>query len=61
MTALKASVNSAGLKLAADQLDELVQTPTDVNLVERVAAKARSRVDQKNAAYDDLVRGLDAQ
>lgn len=54
--ALKASVNSEGLKLAADQLDSAISVPADLELVERVSQKARDRVDQKNAAFDTLVR-----
>lgn len=55
-TALKAAVDSEGLKLAADQLESLISIPEDKDLVLRVALKAKARVDQKNEAYSSLVR-----
>lgn len=55
LVALKAAVESEGLKLAADQLSLLTSVPEDPLLVARVAQKAKDRVDQKNEAYADLV------
>lgn len=53
--ALKAAVDSEALSTAATQLSSLILLPEDAALVERVAQKARHRVEQKNAAYADLV------
>lgn len=55
---LKASVESPGLKLAADQLDALTAVSVDEDLLARVAQKSQDRVAQKNAAYADLVPKL---
>jgi proteasome activator subunit 4 len=55
---LKASVNSEGLNRAADHLDGVISALPDAVLVERVAQKARDRVDQKNGAYAALLPKL---
>lgn len=52
---LKNLVDSVTLSQAADRLDALIALEQDSDLVARVAAKARDRVDQKNDAYDELV------
>lgn len=53
---LKNQVDSESLNRGADRLESLISIEPDQDLVARVAAKARSRVDQKNEAYDQLVR-----
>lgn len=55
---LKASVKSESLNLAADQLDAVCSIVPDVELVARVAQKARDRVDWKNTAFDGLLPQL---
>ncbi|GAA5990546.1 hypothetical protein JCM10908_003124 [Rhodotorula pacifica] len=55
---LKNLVDSATLSQAADRLETLISLEQDADLVARVAAKARDRVNQKNEAYDELVPQL---
>ena len=55
---LKNLVDSATLSQAADRVDALIAVQQDSDLVARVAAKARDRVDQKNEAYDELVSSM---
>lgn len=52
---LKNLVDSPTLSQAADRVDAVIALEQDADLVARVAAKARDRVDQKNEAYDELV------
>jgi proteasome activator subunit 4 len=52
----KGSIDSETLTKAADAVEELIQVAEDGELVARVAAKVQQRVDQKNEAYDQLVR-----
>ena len=53
---LKSSVDSQALQRAADVVEGLIEVPEDKDLVARVAEKAKLRTEQKNAAYDELVR-----
>ncbi|KPV77183.1 uncharacterized protein RHOBADRAFT_25084 [Rhodotorula graminis WP1] len=55
---LKSSVDSQALQRAADSIENLIAVPENKDLVARVAAKARERTDQKNAAYDELLPEL---
>lgn len=53
---LKNSVDSQALQRSADQVEALIGIAADESLVQRVAEKAKQRIEQKNAAYDQLVR-----
>ena len=55
---LKATVESDSLRIAADHLEALGSIAQDGELVGRVAAKARARIEQKNEAYDGLLPKL---
>ncbi|GJN88228.1 hypothetical protein Rhopal_001193-T1 [Rhodotorula paludigena] len=51
---LKNSVDSQALQRSADQVEALIGIAEDEALVQRVAEKAKQRIEQKNAAYDQL-------
>lgn len=55
---LKGTIESVNLNAAGDALERLTSVPLDADLLSRVAAKAKGRVDQKNEAYAKLVRFL---
>jgi proteasome activator subunit 4 len=56
--ALKATVESEGLKAAAIDLEKLISVSEDVALLAEVASKAKGRIEQKNGAYNALVSGI---
>ncbi|GAA5836406.1 hypothetical protein JCM11251_007072, partial [Rhodosporidiobolus azoricus] len=55
---LKGTVESETLNKSADAMEEVITIVEDDELVQRVSDKVRQRVDQKNAAYDELVPEL---
>ncbi|GAA6033408.1 hypothetical protein JCM8097_006736 [Rhodosporidiobolus ruineniae] len=55
---LKGSIDSERLSRAADAVDEVIAVVEDEALVQQVADKVKQRVDQKNAAYDELLPQL---
>ncbi|KAK4048054.1 Proteasome activator BLM10 [Microbotryomycetes sp. JL221] len=57
-SSLRASVDSEGLRSAAEQLEHLISVPEDAEMVRRVAAKAQGRIEQKNDSYSALVPQL---
>jgi proteasome activator subunit 4 len=53
---LRSSVQSEGVRQSAEALEGSISVPPDDHLLAQVAEKSKARVEQKDSAYDDLVR-----